>query len=528
MLLLSGWPAANAEQPPAEAEQAEDARAEPAQTPTFDVWEFQVEGNTLLERTEVERSVYHHLGENKTINDVEAARAGLEALYRSKGYATVLVNIPEQDVREGVVRLEVIEGKIERLRISGNKYFSRGKIREQLPALAAGQVPHLPTVQDQLQQVGQASPDRAVTPIFRAGRDPGTVEVELKVKDELPLHGDVELNNRYSNNTTHSRLSGSLSYDNLWQRQHSLSLSYLTTPEDTSEVSVLSGTYLMPIEDSDNLLVFYAVSSKSDVESLGTLGVIGDGIILGLRGILPLRGSRTLFHSLNLGLDYKDTEDTVRLDGGGDLITPLEFVKFSAEYRATFLGTRGSTRAGLGVHLAPRGWINLEDEFENKRFQAEPNFFYIKGSLEREQRFDKGYSLTAKLAGQAADGPLVSNEQFCVGGAESVRGYVECEELGDHAVSGMVELRFPSQAARIGAPLKSLVPLLFFEGASVHVEEPLPGESEQFTLLATGVGLRLSAWDGFKGEFDWAYPLRDASSTLSGDQRWHFRLGYEF
>ncbi len=503
------------------------AQGEPVQV-RFDVWEYQVEGNTLLETVDVERAVYYHLGPQKTIDDVEAARAGLEALYRTNGYATVLVNIPEQDVRHGVVRLEVIEGRIDRLRITGNKYFSQGRIREKVPALAAGEVPHLPTVQKQLAKVSQASPDRAVTPIFRAGREPGTVEVELKVKDELPLHGDIELTNRYTKDTTKPRVSGSLRYDNLWQRHHSLSLSYLTSPEDTEEVKVLSGTYVAPLPDSDKLLVFYGVKSDSDVASLGTLGVIGKGTILGARGIMPLPGSERMYHSLNLGLDYKDLEDTVRLDGAGDLVTPIEYVKLSTEYRATFLGDSGTTRAGAGVHLGPRGLINSEEEFENKRFKADPNFIYLKGSLERDQRLPKDLSLVARMEGQVADGPLVSSEQFCVGGVETVRGYVECEELGDHGVAATLELRSPSLAPRIGEPLKQLVFLAFLDRGYVHVEDPLPGEDRSFDLMGTGLGVRLTAWDRVTGELDWAYPLRDASATLSGEQRWHFRLGYGF
>ena len=94
----------------AQSESDGDVAATPSQVPRFDIWEFQVEGNSLLERMQVERTVYSHLGPKKTIEDVEAARAGLEALYRSKGYATVLVNIPEQDVEEGIVFLDVIEG----------------------------------------------------------------------------------------------------------------------------------------------------------------------------------------------------------------------------------------------------------------------------------------------------------------------------------------------------------------------------------------------------------------------------------
>src|SRR6201995_3142454 len=71
----------------------------------FDLWELRVLGNTVLPRIDVESVVYPFLGPKKHISDVEAARKALETTYHQKGYGTVFVDIPEQDVEEGIVRL---------------------------------------------------------------------------------------------------------------------------------------------------------------------------------------------------------------------------------------------------------------------------------------------------------------------------------------------------------------------------------------------------------------------------------------
>ena len=93
------------------------AAASDAQTaqskPQFDVWEYQIQGNSRLAAIDIERAVYVYLGPAKTIDDVELARAALEQVYRDKGFATVLVDIPEQDVIDGVVYLSVTEGQVE-------------------------------------------------------------------------------------------------------------------------------------------------------------------------------------------------------------------------------------------------------------------------------------------------------------------------------------------------------------------------------------------------------------------------------
>lgn len=75
-------------------------------------------------------------------------------------------------------------------------------------------------MQDQLAQASR-SPDRRVTPLLRPGSRPGTMEVEVAVEDELPLHGNIELNNRESPDTTPTRIEAGIRYTNLFQRQHS-------------------------------------------------------------------------------------------------------------------------------------------------------------------------------------------------------------------------------------------------------------------------------------------------------------------
>ena len=249
------------------------AGGEAAEAPEerFDVWEYRVLGAAILPAQAVERAVYGHLGPQKTIADVELARQALEASYRTAGYSTVFVDIPEQTVDAGIVRLQVTEGKLDRLRVTGARYFSNRQILAALPALEPGQVPQFPQVQRELATLNRQTPDRAVTPVLRAGRYPGTVDVELQVADDLPFHGSFEVNDRYTADTTELRSSLSLSYANLWQRAHTASLQYQTAPEEPDEASVIAGTYVARLEKADTLLALYAVDSSSDVATFGTL-----------------------------------------------------------------------------------------------------------------------------------------------------------------------------------------------------------------------------------------------------------------
>ncbi|NBY22014.1 MAG: hypothetical protein EBQ73_03995 [Gammaproteobacteria bacterium] len=99
-----------------------------------------------------------------------------------------------------------------------------------------------------------------------------------------------------------------LRYDNLWQLNHSASLQYQVSPEDTQNVQVWSGTYVMPIDVIGSRLAMYGIGldSSSDVTTAGSLNVVGNGNIFGLRLNKPLEENKDIIQTLSFGWDYKD------------------------------------------------------------------------------------------------------------------------------------------------------------------------------------------------------------------------------
>lgn len=498
-------------------------------SPRFDIWEYRVSGNTLLKRKLVERTIYPFLGPGKTLQDIERARAALEKRYHEVGYATVLVTIPQQEVNNGVVRLKVTEGKVDRVLVTGSRYFSLQRIRSEVPALAEGKVPYLPEVQVQLVALDKETSDRAITPVLRPGRTPGTVEVELRVKDQLPLHGSVELNDQNSVDTTRLRLSGMLRYDNLWQKEHSLSLQYQTSPENTKEVQVWAATYLARFAMSDNLLAFYGVHSDSNTATVGTLAVIGKGDIFGVRGIIPLESTQHYFQTLTLGVDYKDFKESVVLLGADTVNRPINYVPFTVQYNGTILSQRAQTKFGVSLNFGIRGLGNDPRKFDLKRVNSRPDYLYLRTNLERDQDLYRGFGVNIKLDGQISDAPLISSEEFSAGGVDSVRGYHEAERLGDDGIQGSVEFLSPSLTrGRLAAQVQEWRAYLFWDSAALRVRDPLGGQASNFELASAGFGFRLKAWRHLDASLAWAQVFHGTESVNDDGQRIHFDLEYSF
>ncbi|HEX4139102.1 MAG TPA: POTRA domain-containing protein, partial [Candidatus Methylacidiphilales bacterium] len=219
-------------------------------TPRFFIREFRVDGaGKLISQDDIEAAVYPYLGPYRTAADVESARGALEQAYREKGYETVTVSVPHQ-LASPIIHLQVSLGQVGRLTVSGSRFFSIDEIKREAPSLEEGNSPNFSQVTHDLGTLNQI-PDRRITPTLKPGEIPGTVDIDLAVKDTFPLHGSLELNNRYSTGTTRLRVNGSVNYDNLWQLEHVIGFSFQVAPEDSNQVEVFSGYYLARIPDVD-------------------------------------------------------------------------------------------------------------------------------------------------------------------------------------------------------------------------------------------------------------------------------------
>ena len=499
--------------------------AEPAKQ-RFDIQEFQVEGNTVLGTEAIERAVYPFMGEGRDIDDVESARGALEKAYRDAGFGTVAIDIPPQKVAAGVVRLNVVQGRISRLRVVGSRYFSQDRILELVPALAEGSVPNLNEVQLQLAQVN-TSPDERVTPLLRPGKQPGTTEVDLQVEDELPLHGGVEVNNGHAPNTTALRTTASLRYANLFQRGHTVGLQVQVSPEDTSQVKVFVGTYSMLL-DGGTLLLSAVKSDSASYVGAG-VGVFGSGKVFGARYVLPLASQKPteLQQSLTLGMDYKDSDQSLALGDGTGIDTPIHYVPFTLSYSATTFDPRGMSEYSAGVEFAVRNFGSRQRQFADKRYLAHSDFSLIKFSAARTQKLPGDTTLYGEIEGQFTDDPLVSNEQVVAGGLESLRGYLESTAVGDIALRGTLEFRTPNfRAAQ--SRLDFLQFRTFFDTAWLRTLQPLPGTRSSYELSSYGLGLTARAKPGFMLRADLAWPMNSVGAQAAYQPRVQASASYQF
>lgn len=548
-----GQTAADGRKPDVGAPNPSSVKPSSGEPQRFDIDEFEVQGAEALPQIELEEAVYGFLGPNRTPADVEKARAALEKAYQAKGLQTVSVSVPPQSVERRVVVLKVTEAKVGRLRIKGSRYFDQEKIRDRAQSLKEGELPNFNDVTKDVVALNQW-PDRRVTPALRAGVKPGTVDVDLNVEDTLPFHGTAELNNRRTANTKALRASTTARYENLWQLGHSLTLTGQLAPQRPEESYSFSASYLARIADMERLSLLFSALKAEGTTSIPGAAASGAAVAnsptlqLGARAVLTLPPRESFFHTFNVGLDYKESDQSTRI-AGQTLGSPLHYVTAAATYSATYQGEKSLTALTADLVLGLRGLGSDPVEFDRKRFNAREDFVALKADLSHTFELDKGFELFGKAAGQLSDQPLVSSEQFGLGGLDSVRGYLESENVGDNGLFGSIEFRTPNLVSLwTPAPDKEPTPdsapeprfqpfdevrlFSFVDAGFATLNDPLPEERDSFDAWSFGAGVNFKSFKYLNGSVVLALPMTtqavSSDYTQSRDPRVLFRFWGEF
>lgn len=498
----------------------------------LDIYEYRVVGNSVLSNAVIEQAIYPYLGQDRLPEDVDIAREALEKVYQDLGYKTVQVLIPQQTVRDGVVNLEVVERRIGQLSVKGAKYSSVERIKNQAPSFVEGNVPNFNEVNKDLIALNN-SMDRRVSPAINEGKEPNTLDVDLVVDDDLPLHGSIELNNRQSAGTKRLRTALNLSYNDLWQRGHTLSLGYLAAPERLDDSQVVYGSYIAPIQGTRYSVIFNAIRSDSDVAPIGGGGGLGNSIgrgkILGIRGVASLRSTESFNDSLSFGVERKDFKQQVG-KGALGLNMPVTYYPFSTNYNATWRNDKSLTQAEIGLVFASRALGSDDKDFRNARSEASTQQFSVSSGLSNTYDFKSGMQLLSRIKGQITDRPLLAYEQFSIGGVDTVRGYYESESTGDYGFAGGLDLKSPMLFKQFfkNSFVDELRLYVFTDVASVKTKNALPGVASSETLASTGLGLNFNVLDYVNGSVEWARPLKEGQNTREGDDRVLFQIKSSF
>lgn len=491
---------------------------------------FQLIGNTVFSDDEllVITEPYTHRYVSSEV--LEAVRHALTLHYVNQGYINSGVVIPDQNLSSGVVTLQIVEGKLNAIRVTGSQRLKPEFVRDRFAFSSEGPL-NIARLQDQLQLLLQRPFIDRINAELAPGNRLGEADLIAHVTEsKRPYTASFTLDNRLSPNV--GTVRGVLSSE-----VYSLSGMGDTFGGNVAYAEGLNNAslyYSLPLSASDITLdvnANYATSHVIDPSVADFIDITSQTWTVGFRLTHPLRQTLNERLFFSIGLDRHHSETALNdLGFGFSKGVPENGQSDVSVVRMAHDGLRRNTSNVTAFRSTVSLGLDVLDATTNANTLPDSRFLAWLGQFQWAQRVVNYHQLVFRLDGQVTTRPLLPMEQFGVGGKLSVRGYRENQLVRDYGYIASIEYRMPLPALKLnfqgGRPLELAVFLDSGGGWYLASEETGPT-----TVSSVGLGLR---WDPVRyvhTEWFWGYALDEINNTGEQslqDSGIHFSLQTSF
>lgn len=492
-----------------------------------------VEGNTLLPEPRLAALTAGLAGTRPGMAELEALALRIQNAYRDAGYGGVVAYVPAQESTDGIVVVRVVEGKLAAVRVSGNAHFDTANVRAGLPSLREGTTPLVRAVDREI-QLSNDNPAKQVQVTLAAGARPGEIDAEVGVADSNPLQYLLGYANTGTRSSGRHRISVGVQNANLFGRDHVGTLQFQTSPENPDRVRIFSAGYRLPLyaqaASIDAFVAHSTVSIGTTLTTAGPLSFTGKGTVAGLRMNRHLDRIGEYDHHVTVGLDWRDYDDECSVGdfgaaGCGAAAVDLRTVPLSIAYG----GQRDGKLIDYGVHAALSVNAGGSDgaAFEAARRGARRHYAIARltGFVDRSVGV---FSIAARVELQYSPHQLIAAEKFGLGGAASVRGYLDREVSGDTGYLVRLEASAPMPGLAEGLRLR---PFVFLDHGRVRNHGDAPCRdlaTRSCDLSGAGIGARVAFRRNASASVDIGRALSRGTSTSARDVRGHVAINLVF
>ncbi len=450
----------------------------------------------------------------------------IEREYLAKGVVSACFLLP-QEIKKGVVTLQVVEAKLGKVNIQPHKYFNNERF-DYYWDIGPGDVLRHEQISNSLQLLNQ-NPDRKVKATLNAGKKPKTTDVYLDVETRLPVHLTASFNKEGVVSTGKKKVGLGLRHNNFLGLDDSI-LCGSTFGKDFSSIYAY---HTIPISNFGTSLLYGGNYNKSYpkkdfADSEIRSHTLNSSIFL----YQDLFRKDEYTGEVYFGLDLKDKTTTTKSTGtynrdrlrilrlGSKFIKKgfgsVTYIKPELSHGIDLFGSR--PKHDLSSRDAKSNFTKTNLKINHKRLLP---FFNLQTNI--------------KLAGQLSSTKLTPQEQYFLGGMDSVRGYPAGDYLADNALQTNFEVLIPSffipkklKLPYAEKPLRdTTTSLVFFDYGRGRKRSPKDTENKVVHLSSVGAGLRTQVFNQALLRLEWGFPIANEPFRVGAESRFHFSLDLE-
>jgi hemolysin activation/secretion protein len=377
-------------------------------------------------------------GKPVSLADLRAVGHRAEAIYAAAGFPFVAVVLRVQEVKDGIVNYDVVEGRISDLTVLGSNIAARRQATAALQPLVNRTPLSLGDVESAYQLAKQV-PGLSMSGTLRRGSEPGGMDLVIDAQRPSDVRFYVNVNNLYADPVGPWGVLLGADYYGTTEYGNQLSGQVYTSTPVGRQVLVRA-SYMQRLNDLGTAVTISALYGTADPKgNLAPLAIAEDVTTLRAEISQPLWERPDADLLVDLGLEGTDQATKVFSSIGlsDDRLRVVDFT-VSGEKRGPLgrLALSAELRQGVAVAGASRpGDPNLS------RIGADPQATIFRGSAELETATFEYLRIDARLDSQYSSRPLTTPDQYSVGNLTIGRGYQPGAALGDSAVAISTELR---------------------------------------------------------------------------------------
>ncbi|MDZ7970371.1 MAG: ShlB/FhaC/HecB family hemolysin secretion/activation protein [Nostoc sp. DedSLP03] len=482
---------------------------------TIVVERFEVVGSTVFSAQELAKATAEFTKRPISLTEVYQARSKITELYVKNGYITSGAYIPPQTIQSGVLKIQVVEGKLEDIQVTGTRRLNPNYVRSRL-AIATSPPLNRQRLLEALQLLQLNPLIKNVTAELSAGSQTGTSLLEVKIREAKTFSGQIVLDNGRSPSVGSFRRGLRLNEANLLGLGDGLSVGYTNTDGSNS----FDASYTLPLNPRNGTLTFnYGTTSSNVIEPpFDTLDIESASRYYELTFRQPIVQTPTQEFALGLTASRRESDISWKLqkesEGGfpPSLLSPGADEEGRTRVSALRFFQEWTSRNSREV-IALRSQFSLGIDVLNATVNQDApdsRFFAWQGQAQWARLLAPETLLLLRLNTQLASTTLLPIEQFGLGGQDSIRGYRQDYLLTDNGTFVSAEVQVP--ILRL-PQINSILQVIPFVDFGVGWNSSGKENPERNTLAAVGLGLRWAQGDRFTVRLDWGIPLVSVNSN---------------
>ncbi len=502
----------------------------------FTLKAIQIDGVTAYSASELQAIYANQVGQTISLADLYEIANKLTLKYRNEGYILTQVVVPPQEISGGTAKLRVVEGYVQNIKIQkedADAPIDMANIESYASQINIGGPLNARQLERELLIINDLPGITARSILSPSPTTPGAADMLIILAYD-PIDGLLSVDDYGSRYLGPLQFSAAATLNSMLGQNEAISAQLVMAPQSWYELGYGSLGYEQPVgRYGTKVHVTASVTDTDPGYDLRQFDVEGRSYLLNVGATHPFIRSRAENLTARLNLDWRRVSSTNNIEPTRrDRITNLR-LGARYEFVDTLLGAAANTidmevSKGLGIFGATdEGDVNIT------RPNADPQATKLEAEIQRLQRVTDNVNLLLGARGQLASNALLSSEEFAVGGINSGRGYDPSEIVGDHGVSGKVELQWNTPYKLPTNFIENYQLFSFYDIGRVWNEDATTSTQKRDSIASVGGGVRLDLPYDVDAGLAVAFPLTRPVQTQSRagnerDTKFYFNLSKRF